>query len=387
MAVGERHVCLRRGHALRSGRYWIYRGEDGQSGTPSGGAARPPGSKMASSFQSIVRRGTSIRDAIRLMGSRPENNYIAGIAVVVDAEERVEGVLTDGDIRRALSRDVTIDQPVEKIANFDPITVDRRLSPRLMRQAIVEKARRRNRDYRRFDKIVVVDEERRLFDVIRLAEILSSDVADRTIAVYGLGFAGLTLAATLANAGIAVIGVDKNPELIAGLRSGTPPFYEKGLDSLLLSLADSNPLRLSTAPGDWVADIHIIAVGTPLGHDSKPDLTAIREVTTALARVLKRGDTVILRSTVPVGTTRNVVLPLLEAGGLAVGRDFHLAIAPERTAAGRALEELKLLPQIVGGIDQASLQIAGRVFSEITNTIVEVTSLEAAELVKLMNNT
>jgi UDP-N-acetyl-D-mannosaminuronic acid dehydrogenase len=90
---------------------------------------------------------------------------------------------------------------------------------------------------------------------------------------------------------------------------------------------------------------------------------------------------------VPVGTTRNVVLPLLEAGGLAAGRDFHLAFAPERTAAGRALEELKLLPQIVGGFDQASLQIAGRVFSEITNTIVEVTSLEAAELVKLMNNT
>lgn len=338
-------------------------------------------------FQAIIKRDTTIREAVRLMGSQPDNRFIAGIAVVVDDAGKVAGVVTDGDVRRGLSRDVSVDAPVEAIAKFDPVTVDYRLNHKMMRQAVMEKARLRGTDYRKYDKLILIDEAGRLKDVVRLADILTSLIEDKTVAVYGLGFVGLTLASTFANAGLSVVGVDTNETVLAKLRKNQPTFYEKGLESLLLSLADSNPLKLTAQAGEFAADIHVISVGTPVGKDKLPDMGMIRTIAKTICGVLKRGDLVVLRSTVPVGTTRKEVLPVLESGGLKAGRDFFLAFAPERTAEGNALEELRVLPQIVGGFDAASVEMTARLFSEITNTIVEVGSLEAAEMVKLMNNT
>ena len=307
--------------------------------------------------------------------------------MVVDDDGKVIGVVTDGDIRRGLSRDVSIDTPVEAIANFDTVTVDHSLSHKMMRQALMEKARLRGNDYRKYDKLVLIDEAGRLKDVVRLADILTSLIEEKTIAVYGMGFVGLTLACTFANAGLSVVGVDTNETVLAKLKTNQPTFYEKGLESLLLSLAESNPLKLTSRAGEYTADIHIVSVGTPVGKDKLPDMGMIRTIAKTISGVLKRGDLVVLRSTVPVGTTRKEVLPVLESGGLVTGRDFFLAFAPERTAEGNALEELRVLPQIVGGFDAASVEMTARLFGEITNTIVEVGSLEAAEMVKLMNNT
>jgi nucleotide sugar dehydrogenase len=338
-------------------------------------------------FQAVIKRNTTIREAVRLMGSQPDNRFIAGIAVVVDDTGKVTGVVTDGDVRRGLSRDVSVDAPVEAIAKFDPVMIDYRLNHKMMRQAVMEKARQRGSDYRKYDKLILIDEAGKLKDVVRLADILTTLIEDKTVAIYGMGFVGLTLACTFANAGLSVIGVDTNETVLAKLRKNQPTFYEKGLESLLLSLADTNPLRLTAKAGEFPADIHVISVGTPVGKDKLPDMGMIRTIAKTISGVLKRGDLVVLRSTVPVGTTRKEVLPVLESGGLKCGRDFFLSFAPERTAEGNALEELRYLPQIVGGFDAASVEMAARLFGEITNTIVEVGSLEAAEMVKLMNNT
>ncbi len=211
-------------------------------------------------------------------------------------------------------------------------------------------------------------------------------VRPHTVAIYGMGYVGLTLAYAFADAGIPVVGIDSNESILDKLRRGEAPFFEKGLDALVHSVARSNPLRFATGAGQIDADIHVVSVGTPV-RNKTPDLTALRTVSAELAGILKPGDTVILRSTVQVGTTRGIVLPILELSGLKGGRDFHLAFAPERTAEGKAIEELGVLPQVVGGIDQASVDVVARLFSRITKTIVEQPSLEAAELIKLMNNT
>jgi UDP-N-acetyl-D-mannosaminuronic acid dehydrogenase len=338
-------------------------------------------------FKSTVSADTPIREAIGKMNGSASNKFIAGIAIVLDNQARVIGVVTDGDIRRGLSRGISVDAPVEKIANFKPLVLDCRLSAKAMRQRLIEQTKRRGSDFRKFEKLILVDRDQRLFDVIRLADILASPIEDKTIAVYGLGYVGLTLAATFANVGLSVVGIERDTGILEKLERNQSPFYENGLESLLLSISASNPIQLCSDIGAIPADVHIISVGTPLGPDRKPDLTALRAVISSLAKVLKRGDLVVLRSTVPVGTTRRIVLPLLESSGLASGDDFHLAFAPERTAEGRALEELRVLPQIIGGLDYSSVELTGRLFSEITHTIVEVGSLEAAELVKLMNNT
>ncbi|MBU1026509.1 MAG: nucleotide sugar dehydrogenase, partial [Candidatus Margulisbacteria bacterium] len=114
---------------------------------------------------------------------------------------------------------------------------------------------------------------------------------------------------------------------------------------------------------------------------------AVKNVSQEIGRRLKKGDTVILRSTVPVGTCRNIVKPILEKeSGFKVGNEIHLAFAPERTVEGKAIYELHNLPQIVGGIDKCCTDKAAMLFQEITPTILRTRTVETAEMVKLVNN-
>jgi nucleotide sugar dehydrogenase len=321
------------------------------------------------------------------MGSSASNKYIAGIAIVVDEDGKVIGVVTDGDVRRGLSQGVSTDSSVERIANFHPLVIDRTLTKAQIRQAVIEEARRRDTHYFKYGKVILIEPDGRFYDVIYLSDILTPQIEEKIIAVYGLGFVGLTLATTFANVGMSVVGVDLNGGLIDKLQKGIAPFYEKGLDSLLSSLATKNSIRYTSDPLEFPADIHIVSVGSPVDSEGKPVLESVILVSEMIAKVLKRQDMVIFRSTLPVGTMRKVVLPLLERSGLKAGVDFGFAFAPERTIEGKALEELRSLPQIIGGIDKASTNQAGAIFSQITKTIVEVESLEAAEMIKLINNT
>jgi UDP-N-acetyl-D-mannosaminuronic acid dehydrogenase len=130
-----------------------------------------------------------------------------------------------------------------------------------------------------------------------------------------------------------------------------------------------------------------VNVGTPVEGDHKADIEHLKKATMQIGKILKTRDTVILRSTVPVGTTRNILLPILEKeSNLKGGEAFYLAFAPERTVAGKALEELRTLPQIIGGLNKRSLDVVSNLFSNLNTTIVRMSSLEAAEMIKLVNN-
>tara|TARA_B100001750_G_scaffold235320_1_gene237695 strand:- start:766 stop:1833 length:1068 start_codon:yes stop_codon:yes gene_type:complete len=133
----------------------------------------------------------------------------------------------------------------------------------------------------------------------------------------------------------------------------------------------------------------MVCVSTPINNQThQPILDNLESVTKEIGKNIKKDEMVILRSTVPIGITRNFVLPLLEKeSGLKCGDDFHLVFAPERTLQGNALEELRTLPQIIGGINTKSTDLASNLFNEITKKIVRVSSLEAAEVIKLFDNT
>ena len=338
-------------------------------------------------FKALVKKETTIREAISMMASSETNKYIAGVAVVVDNDSRVIGIVTDGDVRRGLGRDIEIDQPVSKIANLSPILVKVGLSRQQMRQDIIRQARARKADYHKFQQIIIVDGKGGFYDLILLSEVFDHQIEDRIIAVYGMGFVGLTLASVLANAGLLVVGIDTNKKVVEQLRSGLPTFFENGLESMLDSLAQTNPICFINDPNETDADIHIVCVGTPVDNNNMPDFSFVTQASESIARKLKKNDLVIFRSTLPVGSSRHLIIPILEKTGLAVGTDFHIAFAPERTVEGNALEELRVLPQIIGGYDKTSYELTAKLFSKITSTIVEVESLEAAEMVKLLNNT
>lgn len=210
---------------------------------------------------------------------------------------------------------------------------------------------------------------------------MASDM--KHVCVVGLGRVGLTLATTLASIGFHVVGTEKNKGIVAGLREGRPPFFERGLEALLRKcLTRGLTVQERITPDHY--DAYIICVGTPVDKGSgKALLEPLISATHEVAEALRVGALVVVRSTVPVGATRSIVLPSLKR----CQEHFQLACCPERTVEGQALTELRRLPQIIGGLDQDSVDRAVQLFSRVTATTVRVASLEAAEMTKLIDNT
>jgi UDP-N-acetyl-D-mannosaminuronic acid dehydrogenase len=208
------------------------------------------------------------------------------------------------------------------------------------------------------------------------------------VAVVGLGYVGSCVAATLAGRGLDVIGMDVQARVIDGLREGRLHFEEPGLHELMTEAVGSGRLQVTT---DYAAaagaDVILLTVGTPIFDDGSLDGTQLHSACRELAEHLRPGQLVIVKSTVPPGTTRTEVAPLLEARGLRAGVDFRLAYSPERLAEGTALAELRSFPIVVGGIDAVSTAAAADFWRQaLAVDVTEQDSLEAAEIVKLADN-
>jgi UDP-N-acetyl-D-mannosaminuronic acid dehydrogenase len=337
----------------------------------------------------LISPETTIRDAMAVIEVAPHRCGLSGIALVVDPERHLLGVITDGDIRSAILHGHTLETPSGKIMSSNPISVKNQTSPIKMYDEVSKLIKGGTRMLDRgAGKIVVVDDKNRVVDVVSFFSLWQqADIKSRRIAVLGLGFVGLTLAVVLADAGFNVLGIEAQENVLESLKKGVPHFYESGLANQLRYLV-GNQLKLESSLKDSECDIYIISVGTPVNASHQPILDHIEEATRSIGKVLKQGDTVMLRSTVPVGTTRKFCLRWLEEeSGLKGSKDFSLVFAPERTIAGKAIKELHTLPQIIGALDPQGAEVAAAIYREITPTIVMLDSLEAAEMVKLVNNT
>lgn len=207
------------------------------------------------------------------------------------------------------------------------------------------------------------------------------------VRITGLGYTGQTLAVTLAEVGHTVYGTDVSQDVLDYLNRGESHVLEKNLSKYIkkhigkrLFVGRPEDIR------DNNIDAHIVSVSTPIDQDKKPNLKAIESAFKEVKTTLTKGQLVVLRSTVPVGITRDYVKPILEETGLKAGEDFYLVYAPERTIQGNALKELRSLPQVIGGINDKSVDVAANLFRKVTPTIMAVSSLEAAELIKLIDN-
>jgi UDP-N-acetyl-D-mannosaminuronic acid dehydrogenase len=205
------------------------------------------------------------------------------------------------------------------------------------------------------------------------------------ICVIGLGYIGLPTSSMFASQGIQVTGVDNNVHVIESLSKGKVHIFEPGLNEVVKSALDQGTLRVASQPVE--ADAFIIAVPTPFYADKKADLSYVRSAAEAIVPVLRPGNLVILESTSPPLTTRDVVQPILEQSGLKAGRDFLLAYSPERVLPGRIMLELVENARVIGGIDDASA-LAGRdLYRVIVKGEIVLTDATTAEMVKLMENT
>ena len=188
---------------------------------------------------------------------------------------------------------------------------------------------------------------------------------EAVVGVIGLGRVGLPLAIAFAESGFRVMGVDPDDTLRSTIELGKLPFHEPGAEQPLLEAITSEALSVHAGAAEVASsvDVLVLAVGTPLGPDLRADYSQLRSALMDLGPHLHEGQLVILRSTVSPGTLLKVVLPTLGEGAPDGLPSVMLAACPERIAEGRAMEELRSLPEIVGGIDGPSAEAASELWN------------------------
>ena len=204
---------------------------------------------------------------------------------------------------------------------------------------------------------------------------------DKKICVIGLGYIGLPTACYLAKAGYKVIGFDLNKAKIKRLEQKKLPFQEPGLESLFKKSFANINFSSHIEP----ADVFIISVPTPITDKKKPELKFVKKAAADINKVLKEKNLVIIESTVPPGTSKKIVLPLL------IRRheqsEFYLSHAPERAIPGKTLGEMIKNDRIIGGIDKKSTNLTKEIYSSFVRGKIHLTDATTAEFVKLIENT
>jgi len=210
---------------------------------------------------------------------------------------------------------------------------------------------------------------------------------DVTVGVIGLGYVGLPLLVEIARSGLSCVGFDVIPEVAEGVNAGRS-HIEDVTDAELAEVIATGRLEATTDMSRLAeCDAISISVPTPLSKTQDPDVSYVIAASEAVAASLRPGQLVVLESTTYPGTTREVLLPAMEKTGLHAGKDFFLCFSPERVDPGNEVWKTKNTPKVIGGITPACAEAGLAVYERFIDTMVEVSSTEAAEMVKILENT
>ena len=342
-----------------------------------------------------IAEAESIAGAVRRMEKQRQNatGALPGIAAVVSAEGMLVGAFSDGDLRRAIAKGISLDASIASVMNAHPISVAQGQPLARQLESLTQQLRSRARSAEpvphRISHVLVVDSKAQPRGALDFSELSSMvELLDRRIAVVGMGYVGFTLSVALSSVGYHVVGVERDARLVRELREGRLYIREDGVEQVFENERKGGRLTFATELPESI-DVVVVAVGTPVDSSTQgADYTALLAAADAIGPRLRHGSLVVLRSTVSLGTTRDIFVPALERKNeLRAGTDYHVAFAPERTIEGAALQELRELPQVVGGLTDACVERTCRLFSLLSERTVPVDSLEAAEAVKLANNT
>ena len=206
------------------------------------------------------------------------------------------------------------------------------------------------------------------------------------VGVLALGYVGLPLIRSFFQAGADTLGFDVDPEKIDKLKRGENYLQHLGAD-FVTEMAQSDRFDATSEFSRLgEADVILLCVPTPLGEHLDPDLSFIEKATDAVAKTLRPGQLIVLESTTYPGTTRDVMLPRLEATGLKCGKEFFLAYSPEREDPGSKTHNTQTIPKLVGGIDDPSTKLATDLYRQAIESVIPVSSAEVAEAAKILEN-
>ena len=245
---------------------------------------------------------------ISLVRAQEQHEFV----LIVDSANRLQGILNSGDILRIVAQDMKLNSPVSQFMNKDPITAsisdDHEHILSLVRSGIPIRTSGR-KTISRF--VPLLDSNGIVKDIADIYSILDKiDISYPNVEIYGLGFVGLTLSVILSLRGYNVIGIDVLSDLVQQLSRGVPHIHETNLESMLRQALDSGKLSFSTSSSSSDTTHFIVTVGSPIDDHGNADLQYIESVISTIASRLQPGNTIIFRSTLPVGTSRRLSLRL-----------------------------------------------------------------------------
>ena len=217
--------------------------------------------------------------------------------LLIVTKKKFYGVINDGDLRRAILKGISLNQKIDSIVNKKALTISDQLSE--------------NEAYDKINSKILVlpvlnikNEIKGYYSFKDKNQLFS--LKSKKVLIFGMGYVGLTLGATISNLGFNVIGFDKNKKIIKNLKKGKPPFFEKGLEKYIDPKINHN-LNFIDKLENKIASTYICAVGTPINNKTKkPNIKSVVEVSNQISRILKKDDLIIMRSTIPIGTTRKI---------------------------------------------------------------------------------
>ena len=341
-----------------------------------------------------INKNETIKKAISLIKKNSESEKKIRILLVIEKNKLI-GTITEGDIRRFLIKNNRLKfAKVYMAMNKKPISFSDDVSYEKIKSQFPRELKKRGRTSKNYlEYFLIVNKKQQPIEILTYAELFS--VADFSITknhdtsnkvnIYGLGYVGLTFGLFLAEKNFEVHGYDADKSKINSLNKKKLYFFENDLNNIFEKNFNKNffvSYKINTS-----SKIHIICVGTNIDKNKKIINKQLISSLNKVSRFITKDSLILIRSTVPVGYTENFICKILERNTkLKSGVDFFVANIPERTLAGNAIKELNHLPQILGGINKESIDIAERFIKKTQIDIIRVENSKIAEMAKLANN-
>ena len=339
----------------------------------------------------FVNENAEFEVLLSVLSKQVNSNYGSGFAIVLDSNRNMVGIVEDSDLRKFYHQNPSKNPRIKDVMKTNFISVSNNLNENEVISEVISQMDSRGWATSLPVKIIPVLDNLKPVGLIDVEEIHSVIQQQKNnYVVVGLGYVGLTLALSLSALGRRVYGFDADLNRIDQLLKLKSYISEPGIDSLLKKHLNNNfhvnnkLYSVNEKPGNQ--NTYFICVGTPLRLDKTPDLEPIWSVVNELLKIIKNGDVIVMRSTVPVGLGKEIVSFIESKLNWSVGINFHYIAAPERTVEGNALREIIELPQIMSGAT-ASCQVIGlNIFRGLANSVTPLDKIEGVELVKLIGN-